>query len=89
MQKEHLWCFKLRQFNLTASKNEVATTVSASEIKRIRRLMTPREDGSYLVPDHFVNLWKDVKDGGREQVKKLWLESGGDKDLFTIMCTAH
>lgn len=50
-------------------------------MKKLRRLMAPREDGSYLVPSQFVEMWKDQSDGGgRDQIKQLWNQVGGDKD---------
>lgn len=42
--------------------------------------MAAREDGTFLVPESVVKLWGDTTDGGREEVKKLWLQVGGDKD---------
>ena len=56
--------------------------VSSAEMKRIHRLMSPREDGSYLVPQEVVKMWKDLAEGGREEVKKLWLNVGGNKDRY-------
>ncbi|CAK9097703.1 Uncharacterized protein SCF082_LOCUS45835 [Durusdinium trenchii] len=45
--------------------------------------MAPREDGSYLVPSQFVEMWKDQSDGGgRDQIKQLWNQVGGDKEAF-------
>ena len=62
--------------------SEVTTsTVSSADMKKIHRLMSPREDGSFLVPEPIVKLWKDVANGGRDEVKKLWMTVGGDKDL--------
>ena len=54
--------------------------VSANEMKRIGRLLTPRQDGTLLVPKKIVDMWKDVADGGRDEVKKLWLQVQGHKD---------
>ena len=54
--------------------------VTENDIKKIRRLVAPREDGTYLVPKKIVDMWNDKQDGGREEVKKLWLQVGGDKD---------
>ena len=53
-------------------------------MKKLHRLMAPREDGSFLVPAHFVKLWRDTVDGGRDEVKKLWLNAGGDKELLNM-----
>ena len=51
--------------------------------------MSPREDGSFLVPEPIVKLWKDVANGGRDEVKKLWMTVGGDKDLNCNHGTLH
>ena len=56
--------------------------VSANEMKRIGRLLTPRQDGTLLVPKKIVDMWKDVADGGRDEVKKLWLQVQGNKDWW-------
>lgn len=56
--------------------------VNSADMKKIHRLMAPREDGSFLVPEAIVKLWKDVANGGRDEVKKLWLTVGGDKDCL-------
>ena len=57
-----------------------AQALSQNEIKKIRRLMAAREDGTFLVPESIVMLWGDTTDGGRDEVKKLWLQVGGDKE---------
>lgn len=49
-------------------------------MKRIYRLMTPREDGSLLVPQAVLDKWKDTVNGGRDEVKQLWLNANEDKD---------
>ena len=54
--------------------------VSENDIKKIRRLVAPRADGSYIVPKQIADMWNDKQDGGREEVEKLWLQCGGDKD---------
>ncbi len=60
------------------------STISSADMKKIHRLMTPREDGSFLVPEPIVKLWKDVANGGRDEVKKLWMTVGGDKELYWL-----
>ena len=59
--------------------------VTDNEMKKIRRLVAPREDGSLLVPQEIVDMWKDTRNGGREEVKKLWAQVQGDKDpLYAV-----
>ncbi|CAK9061929.1 unnamed protein product [Durusdinium trenchii] len=52
----------------------------------MRRIMTPRADGSLLVPPEIWKQWKDLREGGREAVTKLWNQSGKDKDNFLRRC---
>lgn len=54
--------------------------VSENDIKKIRRLVAPRADGSYIVPKKIADMWNDKQDGGRAEVERLWLQCGGDKD---------
>lgn len=49
------------------------------DIKCLRRLLTPRCDGTYLVPQQIIDEWKDTANGGRQNVLKLWEQSSHDK----------
>lgn len=65
--------------------SKAPVSLSNSEMKRIYRLMAPREDGSHLVPEAVVKMWKDTANGGREEVKKLWLNVEGNKDWISTV----
>ncbi|CAK9103946.1 unnamed protein product [Durusdinium trenchii] len=54
--------------------------VTPNEMKKLRRMMTPRADGSLLVPKEILEQWNDLADGGRDSILKLWKKSNGDKD---------
>lgn len=71
-----------------AEDPSLLTTISTADMKKIYRLMTPREDGSYLIPEKLVQMWKDTRDGGRDEVKKLWMECRGEKDC-TLGAAQH
>ncbi len=49
-------------------------------MKSLRRVMTPRHDGSFLVPIEFVEKFKDIHGGGRADVLNLWDKNKHDKD---------
>lgn len=49
-------------------------------MKRLRRVMKPRADGSYLIPKEMLEKWSDIAGGGREEVLNMWNASGGQKD---------
>ncbi|CAK9002312.1 unnamed protein product [Durusdinium trenchii] len=62
-------------------------SVDKNEVKKIRRLMTPRADGSLLVPPEFLEKWKDLQNGGRDAdifLKKMHrrVESINQQDLW-------
>ena len=40
--------------------------------QRLRRVMQPRKDGTHLVPQEFVEMYKDTSSGGREKIEKLF-----------------
>ena len=50
-------------------------------MKRLRRLMAPRTNGKYIVPDELVQQWADEINGGRDALVEEWRKSGNDKDL--------
>ena len=56
------------------------------EMKRLRRLMQPRVDGSYLVPGEIVDKWLDLHGGGRETVIHMWHSADTDKDRIDFFC---
>lgn len=49
-------------------------------MKVLRRVMSPRCDGTYLVPEEVLESWRDTTNGGRESVLRMWSESSQDKD---------
>ena len=40
--------------------------------QRLRRIFQPRKDGSFLVPQDFVDMYKDVQGGGRKKIEVLF-----------------
>ena len=57
-----------------------ASTGESADMKRLRRLMQPRGDGSFIVPKEIVDKWNDVHGGGRDSVVNMWGVSGSNKD---------
>lgn len=51
------------------------------QMKCLRRIMAPRADGKLLVPRSIVDAFRDLDNGGRESVLKMWETSGHDKDI--------
>lgn len=54
----------------------------SKEMKCLRRVMAPRADGTFLVPQEIQDLFKDMQNGGRESVMKMWRECDFNKDPF-------
>ena len=50
-------------------------------MKVLRRLVQPRIDGTYLVPNEIVEKFKDIAGGGRAEVLQLFQKHNGDKDI--------
>ena len=48
--------------------------------KRIRRVMTPRANGEYLVSGDFVSMWNDRITGGRDKVRALFEKAAYNPD---------
>ena len=70
----------MNHMHLLYPKAGDATPLSATDERKMRRIMTPRADGSLLVPPEIWKQWKDLREGGRQAVTKLWNQSGKDKD---------
>ena len=52
-----------------------------NDVKVLRRLVTPRKDGSYLVPVEYVEKFKDIAGGGRAEVLRFYKDKcNGNKD---------
>ena len=51
------------------------------QMKCLRRIMAPRADGRLLVPQPILDAFRDIDNGGRESVLKMWEFSGCDKDI--------
>lgn len=66
-----------------------ASTGESADMKRLRRLMQPRTDGSYLVPKEIVDKWMDVHGGGRDSVVNMWDASGSSKDRIWLNFTVY
>ena len=73
----HTWC---RMFGIFARGCSSKVSLDKTELKKIRRVMTPRSDGSLLVPAEILEKWKDTN-GGRDEVLKMWAASNGQKDF--------
>lgn len=62
----------------------------SNESKVLRRLVAPRQDGSFLVPPEIVEKFKDIAGGGRAEVMRLFQDKcKGDKDpqpFIEIVC---
>lgn len=56
----------------------------SNEMKCLRRILTPRLDGSLLVPKEIADSFKDLHNGGRESVLKMWEQAGCQKDGLLI-----
>ena len=54
-------------------------------MKRLRRCMAPRADGTYLVPQEMVDKFADVHGGGRASVLQMWNSAGRCKDWGTFL----
>ena len=61
--------------------NAPKATGESSEMKVLRRLVQPRIDGTYLVPNEIVEKFKDIAGGGRAEVLQLFQKHNGDKDI--------
>lgn len=49
-------------------------------MKCLRRLVQPRADGSFLVPEEIIGKFKDIAGGGRSEVLRLYEQCGCNKD---------
>lgn len=50
------------------------------QMKCLRRIMAPRADGKLLVPQAILDAFRDIDNGGRESVLKMWESSEHNKD---------
>eukprot|EP00435_Cladocopium_sp_Y103_P034060 s2260_g8.t1 len=57
-------------------------TGESSEMKVLRRLVAPRMDGTYIVPNEIIEKFKDIAGGGRAEVLQLFRKHNGDKDTY-------
>lgn len=58
-------------------------------MKCLRRLVQPRADGSFLVPEEIVHKFKDIAGGGRSEVLRLYEQCGFNKDPRRICKETH
>lgn len=63
---------------------EAEPVTEKNMMKRLRRVMTPRADGSSLVAQQILDAWKDTQTGGRDAVIKMWNDASGDKETFGL-----
>ncbi|CAE7745203.1 unnamed protein product [Symbiodinium sp. CCMP2456] len=57
--------------------------------QRIRRIFTPRADGSYLVGEDFVRQWADKSEGGgRDKMMALFEKTAYHREQFIKRCKA-
>ena len=49
-------------------------------MKCLRRLVAPRQDGSFLVPKEIVDKFKDIIGGGQSEVMRMYEQCGCNKD---------
>ncbi|CAL1129938.1 unnamed protein product [Cladocopium goreaui] len=61
-------------------------TGESNEMKRLRRVMQPRADGTYIVPQEIVDKWADTAGGGRNLVIQMWNASETNKEEFIKRC---
>ena len=50
-------------------------------MKGLRRVMQPRADGTYIVPQEIVDKWADTAGGGRNLVIQMWNASEMNKAM--------
>ena len=58
----------------------------SADMKRLRRAMQPRSDGSYLVGKDIIDKWGDLHGGGRAEVVAMWNAVSGCKDCCALCC---
>ena len=82
----HQECFLklyVSQSNQYSAKACVCIKVSrkgeSNATKVLRRMLTPRADGSLLIPVEILNEWKDVHGGGRDRVMQMWNATSHNK----------
>lgn len=61
---------------------EAETVSEKNMLKRLRRVLAPRADGSSLVAQQILDAWKDTQTGGREAVINMWNQASGDKETL-------
>lgn len=62
------------------------STPEPPSLKRLRRLLAPRADGTLLVPQEIVDQFGDLHGGGREQVLAMWNAADTCKESFIRRC---
>eukprot|EP00435_Cladocopium_sp_Y103_P045771 s265_g13.t1 len=60
-------------------ESKVKRRGETSSDKVLRRMMQPRCDGTYLLPQEVLDEYKDISGGGRDRVLKMWAASSHDK----------
>lgn len=63
---------------------EAETVSEKNMLKRLRRVLAPRVDGSSLVAQQILDAWKDTQTGGREAVINMWNQASGDKETLGL-----
>lgn len=79
-----------KALNMHFLSTQAGGPIDQNSIKRLRRILKPRSDGSLLVPKEILEKWTDNTNGGREAVLKLWERSDGNKDpTYLFLLVAH
>ena len=73
-------CIKLIPFIWHTLAAPKANAGESNSMKALRRLLSPRGDGSYLIPKEMVEKFKDIHGGGRAEVVRMWEKTGFEKD---------
>ena len=63
---------------------EVKSRGESATDKVLRRIMQPRVDGTYLVPQEVLEAYRDISGGGRERVQKMWVQASHDKEWLCV-----
>ena len=73
--------FKLLYVDRLMNRGPSKASGESPEMKRLRRVMQPRADGTYIVPQEIVDKWADTAGGGRNLVISLWNQSETNKAM--------
>lgn len=66
------------------SNHIVAEASESNAMKVLRRLVTPRKDGTLVIPQEMVDKFKDIHGGGRAELLQMFERCGYNKDRSLI-----